>query len=73
MDTNITDSTKVSQPLKSYTVEVVRTSYAVRLIPVKALNIRDAKRKALDEAGNYLYNEHGAEYSVETIVEDRIN
>jgi adenosyl cobinamide kinase/adenosyl cobinamide phosphate guanylyltransferase len=47
---------------KSFDIEVCRISYAYRTIKVTAETIDEAKELALDEAGNYLYNEKTAEY-----------
>jgi hypothetical protein len=53
--------------LKKYKVKVCRISYAHRDLEVEATNIREARQKALDEAGNYEFSEHDADYKVEGI------
>jgi hypothetical protein len=54
---------------KKFHVVVSRTSYASRTIDIWAKNKAEAKRLALDDAGNHLYNEHDADYSVDAIEE----
>jgi hypothetical protein len=48
--------------MAKYTVSVVRTAYACMDIEVEAENEKEAREKALEEAGNHVFNEHDADY-----------
>ena len=52
---------------QKYVVAVTRTSYAFRNIEVEASNDKEAKRLALDTAGNYEFTEKDASYEVDAI------
>ena len=52
---------------KKYVCTVIRTSYASKEITVMAQNEAEARVKALDEAGNHIYNEHNADYEVDGV------
>jgi hypothetical protein len=52
---------------KKYTVQVLRTAYAILEIEVEAKNQKEAKQKAVDEAGNMMYSEFDADYSIQSI------
>jgi hypothetical protein len=47
-----------------YIVSVCRIAYAHNEIEVEADSPEQAEEKALDKAGDYLYNEHTSEYEV---------
>lgn len=47
---------------------VVRTSYSSQMIRVNAKDKKEAKEKALDEAGNYEFPEKDADYDVDFII-----
>jgi hypothetical protein len=53
--------------MPKYRVTVCRTAYAHLDIEVHAKNLKEAKRKALDEAGGHQFSEHTSEYSEEGI------
>ncbi|MBA4372302.1 MAG: hypothetical protein C0402_05520 [Thermodesulfovibrio sp.] len=53
----------------AYEVLVTRTSFAARHITVRARSVSDATMKALDQAGDYLYSEHDAEYEADAVRE----
>lgn len=56
--------TDVTAPrLKKFSVPVLRTSYGERDIIVEARNEEEARKAALDEAGNYEYSEKDADYT----------
>jgi hypothetical protein len=57
----------VTKKIKKYTVNVCRTAYGNHDIVVEAKDEKEAKEKALDEAGNYFYSEHTSEYTVESV------
>lgn len=58
---------KKKSKLKEYEVLVRRISYASRNIVVKATSEKEAKRLAIDEAGNFEFSEHDADYEVDSI------
>jgi hypothetical protein len=49
---------------KSYTVPVVRTSYAFRNVTVLASSEKEAHKLALEEAGNHEFSEKSADYDI---------
>lgn len=57
--------------MPKYSVEVCRTAWGFNTIEVEADNPEQAKEKALDEAGNYLYSEKSSEYSCESVKEEK--
>lgn len=50
--------------MEKFQVEVLRISYGFATIEVEANNEEEADAKALDEAGNHLFNEKNAEYEL---------
>jgi hypothetical protein len=55
--------------MRKFVVNVCRIGYGNRDIEVEADTEAEAKEKALDDAGNYLYSEHTSEYEVEGVRE----
>jgi hypothetical protein len=53
--------------MPKFEVQVFRTSYSSRMIEVEANNEEEAKKNALEEAGDYEFSEHDAEYTVDYI------
>lgn len=51
--------------MPKYSVRIERISYASQSITVTAKNIEAAKAKAMDEAGDLLYDEYAADYEVD--------
>ena len=56
-----------------FDVEVLRVSYAYNTITVEADTIEQAKERAIDVAGDYLYNEKDSEYSVNSVNSVKVN
>lgn len=56
-----------AKKLKQYNVNVVRTGYSHADIKVEARNEKEAKRLALEKAGNLVFSEHDADYDVEFV------
>jgi hypothetical protein len=52
---------------KKFSVLVTRTSYASRNIEVEAESVAEAKEKAIEEAGDYEFSEHDADYRVDHV------
>jgi len=52
--------------MNKYLVTVIRTSNASRDIVVEANNDKEAQYKALDIAGNFVFDEQTADYAVDT-------
>jgi len=52
---------------KEYTVTVTRISYGYITISVKAPSKKEARKQALDEAGNHEFSEHSADYEIDGI------
>lgn len=50
---------------RTYTVPVTRISYSSRILTVEASSAEEARRIALDEAGNYEFSEHDADYKAD--------
>jgi hypothetical protein len=50
--------------MPKFEVQVFRTSYSSRMIEVEAKNEEEAKKNALEEAGDYEFSENDAEYTV---------
>lgn len=50
--------------MPTFQVDVCRTSYSFATIPVRAVSLADAQFKALDTAGDQLYNEKSSEYTL---------
>lgn len=50
--------------MSKFKIEVCRIGYSFRNIEVKADSLEEAQQKALDEAGDYLYNEASSEYKI---------
>lgn len=55
--------------MKTYRVTVRRTSYSERIIEVEAKSEVEAHEKAINEAGDYEFSEHNADYEVDYIEE----
>lgn len=55
--------------MPKFAVQIVRIGYAIREIVVDAENSKLAERKAMDESGNYTFEEHDADYEVENCME----
>ena len=53
-----------------YVVSVCRIAYGHNEIEVEADSPEQAEEKALDKAGDYLYNEHTSEYEVTGVTLD---
>ena len=53
--------------MAKFKIEVARISYASRIIEIEADTEEQAKEKAIDEAGNYEFSEHDADYKTEWI------
>ena len=58
--------------MSKWKVSVIRKSYSCREIVVEANSMEEAGDKALDEAGDYLYSENGAEYELDDIDPEEI-
>lgn len=54
---------------KTYEVLVSRISYASRNIEVEAADAKEAKRMALDKAGDFEFSEHDADYVSDGVIE----
>ena len=52
---------------KVYEVLVSRISYASRNITVEATSEKEAKKLATEEAGNFEFSEHDADYVVDSV------
>lgn len=50
---------------KKYEVSVIRIGYGSRNIIITARTPQEAKIKAIEEAGDYEFSEHNADYKVE--------
>lgn len=55
--------------MPKYSVNICRVSYASQEITVTAKNIEAAKAKAMDEAGNLLFDEYAADYEIDLVRE----
>jgi hypothetical protein len=55
--------------MKKYNVSVVRVSYCSREIEVEASSEEEAGMLAVEKAGDYEFNEHDADYSVDDVEE----
>lgn len=55
--------------MKTFDVHVCRIGYAHRTFQIEADNEKEAKEKALDEAGNYEYSENSSDYEIESCTE----
>lgn len=55
--------------MKKYAVVVVRIGYGFATIEVNAGSVREARIKAIDEAGNHYFSEKTAEYKVNCLME----
>ncbi len=53
--------------MRKFNVVVSRIGYASRQIEVEAESEEQAKLKAIDEAGDYEFSEHDADYSVDAV------
>lgn len=51
--------------MAKFKVDIVRISYSNKTIEVEADTQEEANNKALDEAGNHLFDEKNAEYQLE--------
>ena len=54
---------------REFDVAVLRIAYGSRRIRVKAKSQFEAEQKALDEAGDYDFSEHDADYEIESVIE----
>ena len=54
--------------MPKYRVTVSRISYAANNFEVEARDVKEAKKAALDEAGDYSFREHDADYEVDYVV-----
>jgi hypothetical protein len=54
---------------REFEVAVLRIAYGSRKIRVKAKSQFEAEQKALDEAGDYEFSEHDADYEIESVSE----
>lgn len=52
---------------EKFVVLVTRASYSSRNIEVEATDREEAKRLATDEAGNFEFSEHDAEYTADSV------
>jgi hypothetical protein len=52
---------------REFDVAVLRIAYGSRRIRVKAKSQFEAERRALDEAGDYEFSEHDADYEIESV------
>lgn len=52
---------------QEFEVEVVRIAYGFKTIKVTAQSPEEAKRKALEQAGNYEFSEKTSEYQAESV------
>jgi hypothetical protein len=50
--------------MPTFQVNVCRTAYSFATIPVRAASLAEAQIKALDTAGDHLYNEKSSEYTL---------
>ena len=50
--------------MAKYQIEVCRIGYAHATIEVEASSMKEAENKALEEAPNHEFNEHGADYAL---------
>jgi hypothetical protein len=53
--------------MPKYLVEVCRTAYGFNTLEIEAENYQQAKKLALDEAGNHEYSEKSSEYTCESV------
>jgi hypothetical protein len=53
--------------MKRYQVSICRTAYAFHTFEIVASSQKEAEREALDKAGDIVYSEKDAEYSVADI------
>ena len=58
--------------MKTYTVNVVRIGYGFGQITVNADSVKEARKLALEKAGNYIYNEKSAEYKTDYVKEIKL-
>ncbi|MBM4147172.1 MAG: hypothetical protein FJ240_13030 [Nitrospira sp.] len=54
---------------REFEVAVLRIAYGSRKIRVKAKSQFEAEQKALNEAGDYEFSEHDADYEIESVLE----
>jgi hypothetical protein len=64
---NSSDATQ--QNGNEYEVLVTRTSYSSLHIKVTARSADEAQKRALEQAGNFSYSEHDADYDAESVRE----
>ena len=55
--------------MKTYKVEITRTSWSTKTFTVEADNSEEAQQKAMDKANNTVFDEDGADYNTESIHE----
>lgn len=55
--------------LRRFTVSMTRIGYAHRDIEVEASSEAEAREKAEEVAGNYVYSEHTSEYEVQAVTD----
>jgi len=55
--------------MKTFKIEVCRSSYGYRTIFVEAESNLKAQLKALEDAGDYEYSESSSEYTIDNIEE----
>jgi len=65
-----TGVTLAENHMKNYNITVTRISYSCADFKVKAKNIEKAKMMAIEMAGNYVFDEHEADYKIEFAQED---
>lgn len=54
---------------RTYEVQVVRIAYGSCKITVNAISIDDAVKEAVNQAGEYEFSEHDADYEIESVRE----
>jgi len=55
----------LDMPELEFTIEVRRAGYSSRNIKVSARDVKQARMKALDEAGSHEFSEHDADYETD--------
>lgn len=55
--------------MKQYEVVISRIAYASNIFHVTAKDKAEAKKLALEDAGNYSFREHDADYEIDSIQE----
>jgi hypothetical protein len=56
--------------MRKFDVEITRIGYGYKTIRVEADTEDEARQKALDEAGNHVFNEKSSEYEAQFAVEE---